>query len=390
MNSRMLWTELYKIFSKKIVWIAMLVFMLFFLLLKGQFINNSFTGNTLEPIRPELESLVSSEELRDYIKERGYSCTYEEMKAHLTTTVIQYVEKSELQHELTSTINNYYERINKRSEYIQELSNESTAYKSGIMNRAKEKALATYQASDVKVELNLDRGPNNLIDVNHAMMFPCLIMLVIIVGLSAVYSDEYNNRTQAALLTTRKGRKGVFLSKLVASCIFVVFVVIVMEAFFMAVTVICYHVPSTTISAASTYGLSLTTYEGSVYGFCARQILGTLLAGIVLGCFVICLSSFSRSALIPFFISGVVYGGSALYANEVVFPQTLSSIASLPGEMSLFMLQSQVEIVAEAHYTSVFGLLLPTLTVNILFNLAAAIICLSLCYVGYTHKQVKG
>ncbi|OLR54950.1 hypothetical protein BHK98_01970 [Hornefia porci] len=390
MNARMLRTELYKIFSKKIVWIAMLVFMLFFLLLKGQFINSDFTENTLEPIRPELESLVSSEELHDYIKNSGYSCTYEELSAHLTQPVIQYAEKNELQYELTSIINNYYERIDRRSKYIQELMNDSTAFMSGVMGRAREKALEAYQTSSVKIELNLDRGSNNLIDVNHSMVFPALIMLVIIVGLSGVYSDEYGNRTQAALLTTRKGRKGVFLSKFIASCIFTVVVVTVMEAFFMVVTIICYHVPSTTISAASTYGLSLTTYEGSVYGFCARQILGTMLAGMVLGCFVMCISALSRSALIPFFISGVVYGGSALYANEVVFPQTLSSIASLPGEMSLFMLQSQVELVSAPHYTSFFGILVPSLVANILLNLVIAVVCLLICYRAYIHKQVKG
>lgn len=167
-------------------------------------------------------------------------------------------------------------------------------------------------------------------------------------------------------------------------------VVLVMEAFFMSVTAVCYRAPSSTVSAASTYGLSLTLYGGSVYGFCLRQVLGTLLAGLTLGSVVMCISVFSKSALIPFFAAGAYYGGTAIYANSVPFPRYLSSLWSLPGEWSLFMLQTQFELVEAGRYTSIFGLPVPTLAANAVFNLLLMAACLGICYRGYTRKQVRG
>ena len=249
--------------------------------------------------------------------------------------------------------------------------------------------LRAYRETPVPIQLNLEQSANNFIDVNHAALFPGLIMLLVIVGLAGVYADEYTSGTQAALLTSRRGRTGVFLSKTAAAGIYVVTVVLVMEAFFMAVTALCYRAPSSAVSAASTYGLSLTLYGGSVYGFCLRQVLGNLLAGLTLGSVVLCVSVFSKSALIPFFAAGVYYSATAIYANSVPFPRYLSSLWSLPGEWSLFMLQTQFELMEAGHYTNVFGLLVPTLAANAAFNLLLAAACLAVCYWGYTRKQVR-
>ena len=53
------------------------------------------------------------------------------------------------------------------------------------------------------------------------------------------------------------------------------------------------------------------------------------------------------------------------------------------------MLQTQIELVASGHYTNVFGLIIPTLTVNLIFNVGIMLVCLVLCYRAYTRKQVK-
>ena len=110
---------------------------------------------------------------------------------------------------------------------------------------------------------------------------------------------------------------------------------------------------------------------------------------MTLGSIVMCISAYSKNALIPFFAAGLYYGGTAFYANAINFPQYLSILISLPGELSLFMLQTQIELVASGHYTNVFGLIIPTLTVNLIFNVGIMLVCLVLCYRAYTRKQVK-
>ncbi len=397
MNTGMVKTELYKIFSKKVIWISLAAFLTLFLVLKLQFIDNVGVKYTLEPMRSELTQAVENTDFHTFVREGDYSRSVEDMEPYIPTAVFDYIEQYKendrvyrsLNSDLISIISNYYERIDNRSELIKELEQDIAESDDSDLIKAKTKLLQTYQNNPVKIELNLESSANNFIDVNHAAVFPGVIMLVVIVGLAGIYSDEYTSGTLSALLTTRKGRKGVFFSKLFAAGIYIFSIVLLAEMFYMVVTAICYHAPKTTISAASTYGLSLTTYSGTVTGFCSRQILGTLLAALTLGSIVMCVSAYSKNALIPFFVAGVYYGGTAIYANMITFPAYLSSIWSLPGELSLFMLQTQVELVAVGHYTSVFGIMIPTLTLNVCVNSILMVVCLVLCYRAYTRKQVK-
>lgn len=398
MNARMLKTELYKICSKKVIWISLVAFLALFLALKFQMLETVGVKYTLEPMRSELTSAVENEDFHDFVRSTNYSCSLDDLKQYVSETVFDFIEQYEsndriyrsLNRDLVSTINNYYERIDNRTAYISELAEDVTTSDGSSLAKVKAKLLQVYQNTQVGIDLNLESSANNFIDINHSVVFPGLIMLVIIVGLAGIYSDEYTSGTQSALLTSRKGRRGVFFSKLCAAWIFITAIVAIMELSYMIITAICYHAPNATISAASTYGLSLTTYSGSVYAFCFRQILGTLLAGYTLGSIVMCISAFSKNALIPFFVAGLYYGGTALYANAITFPEYLSSIWSLPGELSLFTLQTQYELVATGHYTNIFGMLLPTLTVNVIFNAVFALVCLLFCYKAYTRKQVKG
>lgn len=397
MNARMLKTEVYKICSKKVIWISLAAFLALFFALKFQMPETAGVKYTLEPMRSELTDAVANEGFHDFVRSTNYSCSLDELKQYVPETVFDFIWQYKsndrvyrsLTGDLVSTINNYYERIDNRTAYISELAKDVAASDGSDLARAKAKLLQVYQNTQIDIELNLERSANNFIDVNHSVVFPGLVMLVIIVGLAGIYSDEYINGTQSALLTSRMGRSGVFFSKLCAAWIFVTVIVVVMELGFMVITAVCYHAPNAAISAASTYGLSLTTYSGSVYAFCLRQILGTLLAGYTLGSIVMYISAFSKNALIPFFAAGLYYGGTTLYANAITPPAFLSSIWSLPGELSLFMLQTQYELAAAGHYTSIFGLLLPTLAVNVIFNVLFAFVCLLLCYKAYTGKQVK-
>ncbi|MCM1217583.1 MAG: hypothetical protein NC331_10425 [Lachnospiraceae bacterium] len=397
MNTRMLQTELYKIYSKKVIWVAMAVFLALFLLTKLQFMEMEAIKYTLEPMRAELAEAVGSEDFHAFVQNSNYQCTVEEMERFLPASIFEYMGQyrederiyRSLNSDLAYIINNYYERRDNRTALMEELAQETAVPDQTSLYRAKAKLLEIYRREQVEIELNLEPAANNFIDVNHSAVFPGLTMLLIIVGLAGIYADEYTSGTQAALLTSRRGRRGVFFSKLTAAGIFIGSVVLAMECFFMLVTAVCFRAKGAVISAASAYGLSMTTYGGSVCGFCVRQILGTLLAGFTLGSIVMCISAYSRNALIPFFAAGVFYGGTAVYANTIAFPAYVSSLWSLPGEWSLFMLQTQVELVAAGHFTDILGHLVPALTGNVLWNILLMVICLALCYRAYTGKQVK-
>lgn len=397
MNARMLETELYKIYAKKVIWVSLAAFLMLFLVLKLQFIDKAGIKYTLEPVRAELTSAAQNVDFHNFVRENNYNCTIEDMEPFIPASVFGYIEQysankriyRSLNSGIVRIMNNYYERIDHRAAFIDELTQDTAVSDHTSLTKAKTKLLQIYQNTPVTMELNLESSADNLIDVNHSAVFVGLIMLIVIVGLAGIYADEYTSGTLSPLLTSYKGRRGVFFCKLLAAGIFISSVVLLMEAFYLAVTAVCHHAPRTVISAASTYGFSLTAYRGTVIGFCVRQILGTLLAALTLGSIVMCISAYSRSALIPFFAAGVYYGGTAIYANMISFPEFVSSIWSLPGELSLFMLQTQVELVKTGHFTNIFGNMVSTLCVNAWFNFILMVVCCMLCYRAYTRKQVR-
>lgn len=395
MSFQMLKTELHKIYSKKVIWISLALFIALFFLLKIQMIDKVGVKYTLEPVKEELTEVIKNDNLYETIKLNNYNMTTEELISYMPQEVINYLEQykgteriySSLTADLRSSIFNYYQKVDGRKDFIKDLEKQIAVSK-GNDKKAKEKVLEEYKNSNVNIELNLESSANNFIDINHSILFPCLIILIVILGLSGIYSDEYTNNTESILLTAKKGRTGVFVSKLIASLIYVGSIVIIMELSFMLITQICYHGQNFEMSAASVSGLYLTNYEGSVFGFYIRQILGTLLSAFVIGSIVMAISSYSKNSLIPFLGAGLFYGGTALYANITVFPKFLSTLMSLPGELSLFMLQTQFELVEVSHYTSIFGILIPTIKVNIIFNIFLMLVCLFICYRGYVKKQV--
>lgn len=398
MNRVMLKTELHKLFSRKVVWVAMGLFLLLFLAVKLQFIAKPGVVYTLEPVRKPLTRLAQEEGFREFIRSREYNASREELRPLLPTEVTEYIEgyqnndqaSRSLNIDLVRILNNYCERLDNREEHIRQLEQDVSAGGNTPLDKAKKKLLAQYREHPVTLQLNLEPWANNFIDINHTVVFSGAIMLVILVGLAGSFSDEYAWGTESALLTTCRGRSGVFWAKALAALVFVAAIVLGMESFFFLVTIVCYHGPGTTITAASTYGLSLTPYAGTVWGFCLRQVAGNLLAGVAMGSLALCLSSVSRSALIPFFGAGLFYGATALWGNTVPFPPYLSTLLTLPGELSPFLLQIQVELMAAGHYTGVFGLVVPTLTLSVMLHLLCTAGLLVLCFFAYTRKQVKG
>ena len=87
MNVEMLKTELYKIFSRKAVWLALVVFLALFSLLQMQFRDTVGIQYTLKPVRAALETAAGREELRAFVRGKGYACGADDLMPFLPQEV---------------------------------------------------------------------------------------------------------------------------------------------------------------------------------------------------------------------------------------------------------------------------------------------------------------
>ena len=401
MNAQMLRTELYKLFCRKIVWVACVGFLALIALIYSQFDHSDRVRNDLEPVREALTAAISKEELLSLVREQNYHASFDEIAPLIPREAMDYIEAAGLREDengtwnflhgaLAYTINNYVERIDNRAARIAELREEVGAGGHDALSRAKAQILADYERNDVVIELNLDAGTNDIIDINASFLAGGLMMIVILVGLAGVFSDELTSGTVSTLLTSKNGRIGLFLAKLTAAGIYVLTVVTVMEAVYLTISALFQHVDNISVTAASTYGLSLTTYGGKVWQLLIRQFLGTLLGAVTIGTITLCLSSIARSSLMPFFGAGAYYGVTTLWHRLFGLSTYLTDSMSLPAVLSADVLSAQTPLMASGHYTSVFGLLVPSLTLNVVFHIALSLICLGTACRAYTKKQVMG
>ena len=401
MNTQMLKTELYKLFSRKIVWIACVGFLALIALIYSQFDSMDRVRHDLEPVRAELAAAVTNEALINLVREQNYYVSFENIAPFLPQQAMAYIESvgfredengpwNFLHSTLAYRINNYIERIDNRAAHIAQLREDVAAGGNDALSRVKAKMLEDYTHNEVEIELNLDPGTNNIIDINATFIPGGLMMIVLLMGLAGVFADEQTSGTVSALLTAENGRMGLWITKLMAAGIYILTVVTVMETAFLTIGTVFHHVNNVSLTAASTYGLSLTTYDGKVWQLLLRQFLGALLGAITIGSITLCLSSVAKSSLIPFFGAGAYYGVTALWHRLFDVSAYLTDWMSLPSVLSPDVLRAQTPLMQAGHYTNIFGLLVPSLTFSVIFHIALSLICIGICWRAYTKKQVMG
>lgn len=129
---------------------------------------------------------------------------------------------------------------------------------------------------------------------------------IILVGLSPIFSEEYSLGTDSFLLTTKRGRRQLVTAKLLASVLYV----LVMEGILLVVNVasnLClfdiggFNYPLQSIALYSApFHLTVGQYIGVA-------VLIQLLGGIAFGFLIMLFSSFNRSTLVTFFVSAGIF-----------------------------------------------------------------------------------
>ncbi|KRW90736.1 hypothetical protein SD51_13080 [Alicyclobacillus tengchongensis] len=129
---------------------------------------------------------------------------------------------------------------------------------------------------------------------------------IILVGLSPVFSEEYSLGTDSFLLTAKRGRRQLVTSKILASTLYV----LVMEGILLLVNVASnlslfdiggFDYPLQSIALYSApFHLSVAQYIGVA-------VLIQLLGGVAFGFLIMLLSSFNRSTLVTFFVSAGIF-----------------------------------------------------------------------------------
>ncbi|WP_018963795.1 ABC transporter permease [Coprothermobacter platensis] len=384
--------EFKKIISKKYVWIIALLVALFYAYLILNLANNFnviYTKNALQPVFDEIMDAAYNPQVQEYIINKGFNVTFEEIQPMISPKITQTIEQyqgkvyegydvaKELKEEAALRIESLVERNVTISQRIEELKNAPDT----PLNRY----LLQQYTHMPKMEPNLTRW-DDWIDINNSML-PLLIAFVIILGISGVYTSEYTSKMHGILLTTKNGRSKLFWSKLLASCLFAALTVIIFQVFAALLYTHVYGIPfkNTPMDSLTSFYKRPNTMWALQFYLC--QLVGSLLGAMVLTAVTLCISSFCRSNLASFFLSGIYFALGTLYSQNLE-GQYISSKVTIFADVSTFSLMSLTDVLGNGKVFIVGNSAIPTIELTVIAQAVIFAVALSLTYLFYNRKEI--
>lgn len=386
-------TEFLKIISKKYIWIFSLVLAVFYIFIStGTKDSISVVySDALQPVFEDINEAAYTPEIREYIIKNEYDIKIDDIKPFLSpkiaATVETYRGKSFREIDVAEwlwgyEVKNRIVNLVKRNVALEDKIKQLQASPNNALNRY----LLEQYSNMPKIEANITRW-DNWIDSNKTLL-PGIIAFIIILSISGVYSNEYTNKMHGNLLTSKKGRMELFWSKLVASGLFSGLCVIGFQVLNAAILTWMYGVPftDTPLNSLTLFYMMPTTLTAlQLY---IMQLVGSMLGAMVLTAVVLCISSLCKTNLLSFFISGIYFGIGFILSNTLEGGY-ISSLFTLPGEVSTFSLMSLVDVLGSGKVFLAFGTVVPTIIITLAVQLCIMVVAIALTYHFYTRKQVS-
>ncbi len=382
--------EFHKIVSKKYVWIFAIVIATFYAIaLSGNSSSSSrFYRKALQPVFDEVNASAYDPAISSYIVEKQFNVTVEEIKPLLSPEIEKTIEsyKGQVYQRMWEKVKDYVVnlviRIDERKATIAKLeASPDTPLNRYLLNK---------YTNMPKIQANMTQW-DNWIDTNKSLL-PIMIAFVVLLGTSGVFSDEYTSKMHGILLTCKKGRKEVFWAKLSASALFSAICALIFQLFNVVIAALYYGVPFTNTPLNSLtlfYQMPTTLSAMELY---ILEILGSVVGAVVLSFVTLCISSICHSNFLSFFISGIYFAIGFILSNalEANFEQGgyLSTLLTLPGDVSTFSLMSLVNVLGNGKVFATANFVIPTVLLTIFVQAVIFVIAIALTFHFYNRREV--
>ncbi|MBP1995172.1 ABC transporter permease [Paenibacillus eucommiae] len=394
---RLIKLELYKIFSQKVIYIAFIVFaslygMHFFGDIKQErdikamrAAYEQYGGDLTE------EKMVWANQVWEVYLQEVERAKKEEKKGPLSDS--QLIAQSQVAMDIRNA-------LEQKANYLQQMQwlEEQSQGKSGQGMHEQEthgqSDNSEYSRKAALTELHAKAAvgyPNYILyqpGWNHILRFMNEIgyffaAALTIVGLSGTFSREYASHMDHLLFSSRHGRRKMVLSKIAAAAIYCVVIVLAYSCIAFVLNAYYYGLGGWNANVVNLYNLFAgTSFNGPIWLFYLRQLSYAILGCTALGLFVMLVSSWTRSSIIPAFISGIVF----MLPIVVIFVQIPSELLTiLILQVFRYMEFIQLESLNTFMTYNFFGI--PLLYEHALLYIMLVLLCLSAWLILFSIRR---
>jgi ABC-type transport system involved in multi-copper enzyme maturation permease subunit len=233
-------------------------------------------------------------------------------------------------------------------------------------------------------KLYYNRAPSEMID--FVRVFGFLISgALILIGLAPIFSNEYTTGMDQFQLSSKYGRKRDVTAKIIASLIYVIFVIGIWAVYNALHRIAVYGEGGWKSPIQQLFKYRDSPYAYDMLPFIGVQIGMHALGAFGLAMFVLLISALCRNTLLSFLISGFVF--ALPIAVEEIFRIKLGSLGVLI-EFSYTSVMIVYDLFATFQTINVFGMPMLYPIVAVAVTIALSALCMQLLYWTMKRKEV--
>jgi len=392
--------ELYKIYSRKMIYVALIGFLIIYLLYAWDLVsrtdygihNNSNIGNFLKETQGPL-TLAKAETAEQELATLRAKSVEAYAKAGGTPSDEVFIYRHALSSEDRFKLAVYSDIILTWSRLEHQKTLQRHVAERLASMRAERSVEYQYREAALHYRMLTGlapavfyyrRGWQEIIDFFNT--FGIIFMGgLILLSLSPVFSEEYSTNMDSLLLSSKHGKRKLVTVKLIASTITVLSFVVFFAAVNVGVNAFIFGLSGSSSRLQELIKYFASPFDLTLGSYFLVQLIVHALGSSAFGLLVLLISVFSRSPLTPFFIGGAVYG----------IPIFFNSILRLEGawvralvDFSYTQAVKVEDLFLNFRAFNVFGF--PVLFVYVLgaFILSISIAVLIGIYQGFRSRQV--
>jgi hypothetical protein len=368
--------ELYKVFGRKIIWLGLL----FFVVLIGF----SATGQTSTFIKEYgninsfYQSMYQGNEgkVSDKLQESADNWFKNNYSAYQLKSVQGRATIQENREFFFNGQINYTQYlINERANQITKLQKSLQTESGGYLFRSDSLQLAMLKGLKAP-------GLYFTLPLENDLIFPfglgfCVMGVLVLLGVSPIFSEEYDTNMDSLILSSKKGRKKVVTAKLLSATVYSAFVSLVVPLANFCFQAARLGVKGWNAPVQIVSGFTGSPYPLTVGGVILLQTLVGVIACIFFGMLVLLVSSLSKNIMVPFFSCGCLFALTALLKSTFagVAPPALAAFA----DFSYTELMRVTNLIQTFKTYDLFGF--PVLYLNLILAVFTVVTATVICFI---------
>ncbi|ABS40327.1 ABC transporter permease [Clostridium botulinum] len=204
-----------------------------------------------------------------------------------------------------------------------------------------------------------------------------IVVIMLLLGVSPIFSEEYKTKVSTIILSSKKGRKECVRAKILSSIIYTIFIAFICNCISTILITKIYGIQGFNAPMQCLYDFSCSPYNFTISQFFVTLFFTSLIGAILFVLLVLIISNITKSSMMTFFISGFIFvfpmllqkivGGANVWWKK---PLISLSITEIFNAKAIYEVFSTINIFGQPliypYFILIYSLLLGTLLVYIL------------------------